>query len=135
MTLAYRSFIFYRSKALFKINYSPVTISVKKIFYTFFDLFLICSSRLKAKVPQQLQVATKTVAIVTITIIILHLIGIKTDHHHITIDQNDPHIIEVAITIAENVIMLVFSAKSETNIVRHHHHLQAAVLILARAIA
>ena len=135
MTLAYRSFIFYRSKALFKINYSPVTISVKKIFYTFFDLFLICSSRLKAKVPQQLQVATKTVAIVTTTIIILHLIGIKTDHHHITIDQNDPHIIEVAITIAENVIMLVFSAKSETNIIRHHHHLQAAVLILVRAIA
>ena len=87
--------------------------------------------------PQQHQVATKTVAIVTTTIIILHLIGIKTDHHHITIDQNDPHIIEVAITIAENVIMLVFSAKSETNIVRHHHHhhLQAAVLILARAIA
>ena len=86
--------------------------------------------------PQQLQVATKTVAIVTTTIIILHLIGIKIDHHHITIDQNDRHIIEVAITIAENVIMLVFSAKSETNIIRHHHrHLQAAVLILVRAIA
>ena len=132
MTLAYRSFIFYHSKALFKINFSLVTISV---IHTFFDLFLICSSRLKAKVPQQLQVATKTVAIVTTTIIILHLIGIKTDHHHITIDQNDPHIIEVAITIAENVIMLVFSAKSETNIIRHHHHLQAAVLILVRAIA
>ena len=80
--------------------------------------------------PQQLQVATKTVAIVTTTIIILHLIEIKIDH---IIDQND-HIIEVAITIAENVIMSVFSAKLETNI----RHLQAAVvvrLVKVRAIA
>ena len=80
--------------------------------------------------PQQHQVATKTVAIVTTTIIILHLIEIKIDH---IIDQND-HIIEVAITIAENVIMSVFSAKLETNI----RHLQAAVvvrLVKVRAIA
>ena len=80
--------------------------------------------------PQQHQVATKTVAIVITTIIILHLIEIKTDH---IIDQND-HIIEAAITIAENVIMSVFSAKLETNI----RHLQAEVvvrLVKVRAIA
>jgi hypothetical protein len=69
-------------------------------------------------------VATKTVAIVTTTTIILHLIEIKIDH---IIDQTD-HIIEVAITIAENVIMSVFSAKLETN----KRLLQARAVVIVR---
>jgi hypothetical protein len=77
-------------------------------------------------VPQQHQVATKTIAIDTTIIIILHLIEIKIKIDH-TIDQND-HIIEVAITIAENVIMSVFSAKSETN----KRLLQARAVVIVR---